>query len=135
MPGHKEITTVTDLPFVHTNHCLAPGAVAEEAPRLQEAVESSDIRLKLATELARDLEALFAEPDISRHASNPEETATGGAVIMEPERRSMRAVWGVPGSVPWETLTLWPKSGSPNSRGGTRTSWGRCNWPAARWQN
>ena len=106
MPGHKEITTVTGSPFVHTNHCLAPGAVAEEAPRLQEAVESSDIRLKLATELARDLEALFAEPDISRHASNPEETATCGAVIMEPERRSRRAVWGVPGSVPWETLTL-----------------------------
>ncbi|HEX6947339.1 MAG TPA: C45 family peptidase [Acidimicrobiia bacterium] len=106
MPGNKVVTTVTGSPFVHTNHCLAPETASEEAPRLQESVVSSDIRLKLGVDLARDLEDFFARPEIARHANAPEETATCGAVIMEPGRRSMRAVWGVPGSAPWETLTL-----------------------------
>ena len=69
-------------------------------------MSSSDIRFKIATDLARDLESLFAEPAISRHASNPEDTATCGAVVMEPAKHSMRAVWGVPGAGPWETLKL-----------------------------
>lgn len=106
MPGHKEVTRVTTEPFVHTNHCLAPGTAAEEAPRLEDAVVSSDIRLKLGSEMAGDLEALFAEPAISRHGVNPEDTSTCGAVIMEPHKGSMRAIWGVPGEGPWETLAL-----------------------------
>ena len=106
MPGHKEVTRVEAEPFVHSNHCLAPETRGEEAPRLEESVVSSDIRLKIGTDLARDLEAFFADPAISRHASNPEDTATCGAVIMEPAQGSMRAVWGVPGDLPWETLTL-----------------------------
>ncbi len=106
MPGHKEVTRVTTEPFVHTNHCLAPGPASEEAPRLEESVLSSDIRLKLGSDMARDLEAFFAEPAISRHGVNPEDTATCGAVVMEPLRGSMRAIWGVPGDGPWETLTL-----------------------------
>lgn len=106
MPGHKEVTRVTADPFVHTNHCLAPDTVGEEAPRLEESVASSDIRLKLGNEMARDLESLFGEPAISRHGVNPEDTATCGAVIMQPAMGTMRAVWGVPGDGPWETLKL-----------------------------
>lgn len=106
MPNSRVVTEVTTEPFVHSNHCIAHETVTEEAPRLPDAVASSDIRLKLARELAGDLEAFFARPEISRHGSSPEETATCGAVIMEPSRRTMRAVWGVPGDLPWETLSL-----------------------------
>ncbi len=106
MPGRNEVTTVTTEPFVHSNHCLAPDTAGEEAPRLAESMVSSDIRLKLGTEMARDLESFFAEPAISRHGANPEDTSTCGAVIMEPALGSMRAIWGVPGDGPWETLAL-----------------------------
>lgn len=106
MPGHKEVTTVTTEPFIHSNHCLVPANVPEEAPRQEEAVASSDIRLKLGSEMARDLEAFFAEPSISRRATDPSATATCGAVIMEPAIKRMRAIWGVPGDLPWETFEL-----------------------------
>jgi isopenicillin-N N-acyltransferase like protein len=106
MPGHHEVTRVTDDPYVHSNHCLFPTTSSEEGARLEESIVSSDLRLKLGTELADDLDSFFADPAISRRPTTPEEIATCGAVIMEPAARRMRAVWGVPGDHPWETFSL-----------------------------
>ncbi len=106
MPMHREVTRVTGSPYVHSNHCLVPTTESEQAERIEASVVSSDIRLKLGYELADDVEALFAEPEISRHASQPHDVATCGAVIIEPGLRRMRAVWGVPGDHPWEHFQL-----------------------------
>lgn len=106
MPLHQEVTRVTDQPYVHSNHCLVPATESEQAERIEVSVVSSDIRLKLGYELADDVEAFFAEPEISRHAADPHDVATCGAVIIEPGQRRMRAVWGVPGDHPWETFQL-----------------------------
>lgn len=106
MPGHQEVTRVTGEPYVHTNHCLSPTTVGEEGARLEESIASSDLRLKLGSEMADDLDSFFGDPAISRRASSPEDIATCGAVIMEPASRRMRAVWGIPGDHPWETFQL-----------------------------
>lgn len=106
MPGHQEVTRVARYPFVHSNHCLSPITAGEEGARLEESIMSSDLRLKLGSEMSEDLDAFFADPAIARRASSPAEVATCGAVIMEPASLRMRAVWGVPGDHPWETFRL-----------------------------
>jgi isopenicillin-N N-acyltransferase-like protein len=106
MPLHQKVTRVTETPFVHTNHCLVPETAAEEAQRLEASVLSSDRRLDIGIDKVDDLEALFADPEISRRADQPHEVATCGAVIMEPARLTMRSTWGVPGDHPWETFRL-----------------------------
>ena len=106
MPSNQNVTRVSGDSYVHSNHCLVPETRSEEADRLITSVESSDLRLDLGYQLADDLEAFFAEPEISRRATDPHEVATCGAVIMEPAKRRMRAVWGIPGDHPWETFQL-----------------------------
>ena len=106
MPHHKRVTRSNGSPIVHSNHCLFPETAAEEGPRLQVWVDSSNDRLRLGEELADDLEAFFAHSAISRRASQPHEVGTCGAVIMNPAERTMKAVWGVPGDHPWETFRL-----------------------------
>jgi hypothetical protein len=69
-------------------------------------VANSDERLRIGEESAADLEGFFANPTISRRVEDLHEVATCGAVIIEPARRTMRAVWGVPGDHPWETFQL-----------------------------
>ncbi|MGH8945502.1 MAG: C45 family autoproteolytic acyltransferase/hydrolase [Acidimicrobiia bacterium] len=106
MPRGKKVTNTNGSPLVHTNHCVHPETAAEEGERLPEHVESSNNRLEIGSRNASDLEAFFSDPAISRHASEPHLVATCGAVIMEPAKREMRAVWGVPGDHPWETFHL-----------------------------
>ena len=106
MPGHKEVTRVRDVPFVHTNHCLDPVTASEHADRLQIHVDDSIERLRLSQLHASDLEAFFGHDRISRRVDDPDEVGTCGAVIMEPRERRMRSVWGVPGDHPWETFQL-----------------------------
>lgn len=106
MPQQKVVSRVSGEPFVHSNHCLSPLTVGEQAQRLATSVVSSDLRLKIGTTSASDLDAFFASPDISRHGQQPHEIATCGAVVMRPETRQMRAVWGVPGDFPWEEFEL-----------------------------
>lgn len=105
MPSHKDVTPV-DGSFVHTNHCLSPATVIEEGERLAEHVENSWQRLEVAEKLADDLEAFFGEPMISRRVEGAHDVGTCGAVILEPDARRMRAVWGLPGDHPWEEFTL-----------------------------
>ena len=106
MPRNKRVTRAEGGPLVHANSCLHPETLAEEARRDPEWVENSDLRLRVGTALAGDLEAFFADPAISRRADEAHDIATCGAVIIEPARRTMRAVWGVPGDHPWETFQL-----------------------------
>jgi len=106
MPRSKKVTRANGSPLVHTNHCVNRETASEEGERLPEHVESSNRRLDIGTRAASDLEAFFADPAISRRASEPHLVATCGAVIMEPAKREMRAVWGVPGDHPWETFRL-----------------------------
>jgi isopenicillin-N N-acyltransferase-like protein len=106
MPRSKEVTRSSGSPLIHTNHCLHPETAAEEGKRLPEHVRSSRDRLEAGTGSASDLEAFFADPAISRRADEPHLVATCGAVIMEPAKGEMRAVWGVPGDHPWETFRL-----------------------------
>jgi hypothetical protein len=106
MPRSKKVTRTNGSPLVHTNHCLHSETVAEEGERLPQYVESSNQRLEVGNRSFSDLEAFFAHPHISRRASEPHLVATCGAVVMEPSKREMRAVWGVPGDHPWETFHL-----------------------------
>jgi isopenicillin-N N-acyltransferase-like protein len=106
MPRSRRVTRTNGSPVVHANNCLFPETAAEETGRLPEWVKNSDQRLAIGEQLADDLEAFFANPTISRRASQPHEVATCGAVIIEPAKRTMKAVWGIPGDHPWETFQL-----------------------------
>ncbi len=106
MPRSKKVTRSDGSPLVHTNHCVHPETASEEGERLPEHIESSRLRLDIGTRAASDLEAFFADPSIARRSTEPDLVATCGAVIMEPAKREMRAVWGVPGDHPWETFRL-----------------------------
>jgi isopenicillin-N N-acyltransferase-like protein len=106
MPVSKRVTRSNGQPLVHTNSCLFPETLAEEGKRDPEWVANSAERLRLGEELAEDLEAFFAHPQISRRVDDMGEVGTCGAVIMEPGTRTMKAVWGVPGDHPWETFQL-----------------------------
>jgi isopenicillin-N N-acyltransferase-like protein len=106
MPNSKRLTRSNGKPLVHANNCLHPETSAEEATRLPDWVANSDERLRIGEESAADLEGFFANPTISRRVEDLHEVATCGAVIIEPARRTMRAVWGVPGDHPWETFQL-----------------------------
>ncbi|MEA1903981.1 MAG: C45 family peptidase [Actinomycetota bacterium] len=106
MPTERKVTRMSDSPYVHTNHCVNQWTAEEEGPREQEHIENSYQRLEISAEKADDLEAFFADPMISRRVDDPHEVGTCGAVIIEPGKRRMRAVWGVPGDRPWETFQL-----------------------------
>jgi isopenicillin-N N-acyltransferase-like protein len=106
MPGSVEVTRVAERPFVHTNHCLAPGPSLEEGERPPEHVEGSQTRLDRGADLVGDLDAFFSDPSIARRADSPHEVATCGAVMIRPAERRLDSVWGVPGDRPWETFRL-----------------------------
>lgn len=106
MPHAKNVTRSTTVPIVHTNHCLVPATAAGEGWRAPEHVTGSNIRLEIGVEKASDPENFFSDPAISRHVEELHEVGTCGAVIIEPAKREMRAVWGVPGDHPWETFRL-----------------------------
>ncbi len=106
MPENKKVTRTNGRPLVHANSCLVPETAAEEGPRDPIWVTNSADRLQIGIETADDLEAFFADPQISRRVDDMTEVGTCGAIIVEPAKRTMRAVWGVPGDHPWETFQL-----------------------------
>jgi isopenicillin-N N-acyltransferase-like protein len=106
MPGNNRVTRVEIGSFVHTNHCLAAETKAEEGLRNPLNEANSDRRLDQGLALSSDLEAFFADADINRSASTDHDVATCGAVVMRPADRSMEAVWGRPGTHPWEHFSL-----------------------------
>jgi isopenicillin-N N-acyltransferase-like protein len=106
MPGSIRVTSVTDAPFVHTNHCLDDGTRLEEGERTPEHVSGSAARLTRGSELAQDLDAFFSDPSIARRASSPQDVATCGAVVIRPKEKLLDSVWGIPGESPWEPFRL-----------------------------
>lgn len=106
MPSNKRVTRSDGQPLVHANSCLYPETKAEEGARDPEWVANSEERLRLGEFLVDDLEAFFADPQISRRVDDMSEVGTCGAIIVEPAARTMRAVWGVPGDHPWEAFQL-----------------------------
>jgi hypothetical protein len=106
MPRNKHVIRSNGGPLVHANSCLFPQTLAEEGKRDPDWVANSAERLRIGEELADDLEAFFAHPAISRRVEDLAEVGTCGAVIMEPDTRTMKAVWGIPGDHPWETFQL-----------------------------
>ena len=95
--------------MTHSVYCSAWSTslrCADDCRRLQQYVDSSNLRLEVATELADDVDAFFADPRISRRVEDMADVGTCGAVIIEPGERRMRAVWGIPGDHPWETFQL-----------------------------
>jgi isopenicillin-N N-acyltransferase-like protein len=106
MPYGRKVTQVSESPFVHSNHCLYPSMAEEEGDRLLEWIENSIERLQIGIENASDPDRFFGDAEISRSVEGTHDVGTCGAVIIEPAKRVMRAVWGVPGDYPWETFTL-----------------------------
>jgi isopenicillin-N N-acyltransferase-like protein len=106
MPGSNRVTRVETGSFVHTNHCLDGVTKAEEGLRNPLNEANSDRRLDQGSALASDLEGFFADADINRSASTEHDVATCGAVVMRPTDRSLEAVWGQPGTHPWEHFSL-----------------------------
>lgn len=106
MPRNKRVTRANGSTLVHSNHCLHPETSDEEGHHAEENVENSVSRLEVGGEKADDLEAFFADPMIARRSDDPHGVATCGAVIMEPDTKTMKAVWGIPGDHPWETFQL-----------------------------
>jgi isopenicillin-N N-acyltransferase like protein len=106
MPGGNRVTRVENGSFVHTNHCLAAETKAEEGLRNPLNEANSDRRLVQGAALSSDLGAFFADADINRSAASDHDVATCGAVVMKPGSKMMDAVWGRPGSYPWEHFTI-----------------------------
>ena len=106
MPRQSRVTVVDKEPFVHANHCLDATTSLEHGYREPEHVANSELRLEIGQSNSADAEVFFKDPEISRHTDDPHDVATCGAVIIEPARRRMRAIWGVPGDHPWETFQL-----------------------------
>jgi isopenicillin-N N-acyltransferase-like protein len=106
MPGTMEVTRVTEVPFVHTNHCLDEGTRLEEGERTPEHVAGSDERLERGTELSQDLDRFFSDQAIARRARSPGDVATCGAVVIRPKEKKLDSVWGIPGDSPWESFRL-----------------------------
>lgn len=102
MPDSRHVTRVDAGVFVHSNHCLDPRTALEEGSRNVVNVESSERRLRAGLAKGANLDLFFSDPAISRRAENPHDVATCGAVSMSPAKRSMDAVWGLPGHFPWE---------------------------------
>ena len=106
MPGSRHVTSVEVQPFVHTNHCIDATTRVEEGWRDNVYVINSDRRLARGTEHGGDIEAFFADPMISKRATDPHLSATCGAVIMHPRDKQLQTLWGVPGDQPWESFQL-----------------------------
>lgn len=105
---------LADRALVHTNHCLAPATLANEAARAKERVESSVSRLRVATErldvpavTLADLVALTREPTaICQRSTAPFYFETSGAAIVRPETREFWAVWGIPADHDYERFVV-----------------------------
>jgi len=106
MPTTTKVTRVDSRPFAHANHCLDEETAMVEGHRERINVEDSRARQQIADLGGGDLDALFANPRISKRVDDPHLTGTCGAVVMRPRQRAIDAVWGIPGQGDWETFTF-----------------------------
>jgi isopenicillin-N N-acyltransferase-like protein len=103
-PSTTAVETLSDVPLVHTNHCLVPATQAVEANRPAELQNSSTLRLAHAIDTLAEAEhnvgvlqqMLRDERAICRHPEPPFSYESSGAVIMRPRTRDFWACWGIP---------------------------------------
>lgn len=103
-PSATDVEALTDVPLVHTNHCLVPATQAVEANRPAELQNSSTLRLAHAIDTLAEAEhsigalqqMLRDERAICRHPEPPFSYESSGAVIMRPRTRDFWACWGIP---------------------------------------
>lgn len=114
MPSARHTSELGELPFVHTNHCLAPSTRAVEAPRPDHLRVSSNDRLEDASRLLAEqpvtestLETLTRdESSICRQPTPLDDYQTCGAAIMRPGSGDMWACWGIPSENGYEHFRL-----------------------------
>ncbi len=104
LPDRAVATKLEKEAIVHTNHCLYDSTKEVERDRVKEMILSSDNRFKKASEILEanditvaDLQELSREPSaICETSKAPYFVETCGAVIMQPARQKLWAVWGKP---------------------------------------
>ena len=104
MPSVRPVTTLEDMPIVHTNHTIDPMATAVQAEKHPIQMASSVRRLDTGRELLAegqiDEERLFdltREPDaICQVAVEPFHVESSGAAVMRPSTGDFWACWGRP---------------------------------------
>lgn len=114
MSTWQGVTPLRDEPLLHTNHALAPEAVARQAPRPADLMAQSIARLQVAqawldVPQVDDalLRALLAEPTaVCRRDEPPHHLETSGATICRPRTRELWAVWGRPDAGTWERFVV-----------------------------
>lgn len=107
-------TSLESEPVIHTNHALAPEAVAVQVTRPPELQKSSEQRLSTAQDMLRqgtiDEHTLMAvtreEGAICQVAYDPYRVESCGATIMRPATRDFWAVWGLPNENEYEHFNL-----------------------------
>ncbi len=109
--GRMRVETVlSEVPIVHTNHCVHDETRPWEAKRDAGLLASSHQRLATAQEAlaagevgVQRLQQLMAEPTcICRHGEPPGHIETSGAIVVQPRTRTLWATWGPPDQNPWE---------------------------------
>ena len=114
MPGSRPTRALGAEPLIHTNHCLEPEAVREQAEKAPALLASSERRLARARELlvttpitlkhlidfTRDAEA------ICQRSSPPFHIESSGAAIMRPASGELWAVWGLPSENEYESFRV-----------------------------
>jgi isopenicillin-N N-acyltransferase-like protein len=111
--GHEWPLDVEVL--VHTNHALAPSVREVEAVRAEALVRSSHERYARARQRTAEgtlgpmeLMGLCQDGSICRVALGPHDVDTSGAVVLDPERLELWAVWGDPRAGQWQRFDLRP---------------------------
>jgi isopenicillin-N N-acyltransferase-like protein len=119
MPNSRTVTKLEDVPLAHTNHCLHPDALNEQAPRPPVLLESSKRRLERTNELLAEgqavdfdeLASLTRDPlAICQRSAAPFHIESSGAAIMRPGTGELWALWGLPSENEYETFRFEPKS-------------------------
>ena len=106
MPSTIEVTRVTEVPFVHTNHCLDAGTRLEEGERTPEHVAGERREIGTGDGALPGPGPLLLRAVDRRRAQSPNDVATCGAVVIRPRERKLDSVWGSPGDTPWESFRL-----------------------------
>lgn len=112
----SHVTQLDQQPLIHTNHCLAPTTRTVEAPRPEDLVASSLIRLEQAAEMLAGtggpvtadglMSMLSDERSICRYPTPPFDYETSGAVVMRPATRELWACKGRPSEHEFERFEV-----------------------------
>lgn len=114
MPTRCSVTSLSDVPLVHTNHCLVDETRTVEGARPPELQESSLRRLAHAGEhlsagpVGVDKLVALTRDDrsICRRPQPPFDYESCGAAIMRPGSGEMWACWGLPSENDYERFDV-----------------------------